>query len=115
MLLITHHQGHYGCCQLCTRIFSHNLLNAFASVPALAFLPSASGNDTGARPARQIFVNGSDAHFRPGAPANEPPTVIHRNLANKRPWDPSPPLPGRPGFHVVEVSCEWCRNKLLYK
>ena len=65
---------------------------------ALAYLPS--GAD---KPSRIIRADGSEAHHRPGAPAEEAPTVVQSQLSNASLWDPPPLEAGTRATLVIQV------------
>ena len=49
-------------------------------------------------------ADGSEAHSRPNAPADEPPTIVQRSLANTTAWDPPPLLPGETATLLVSLA-----------
>ena len=75
------------------------LMSGPKDADALAFLPS--GAD---KPSRIIRADGSEAHHRPGAPAEEAPTVVQSQLSNASLWDPPPLEPGTRATLVIQVA-----------
>lgn len=70
-----------------------------AKSEALQFLPSGAE-----KPARVIYSDGTEEHNRPGAPPDEPATVMRGNLANKTMWDPGSLAPGEMATLLVRLA-----------
>ena len=56
------------------------------------------------KPSRIIRADGSEAHHRPGAPAEEAPTVVQSQLSNASLWDPPPLEAGTRATLVIQVA-----------
>ena len=69
-----------------------------AHTSALTYLVSGE-----TKPRKVVKVDGSVAYTRPGAPEDEPPTVVERHLSVKVDWDPPPLAPGAAANMVVRL------------